>query len=144
MSGLARPLKRSRLSRMRHHTLAKFAFLVSALVGTVLPILVLGAPELSAPRSGEGPDLGAIVQHALQAAGEIEEGQNKSVVLLDLARFQLRTGAREAAKEATRQAIQSGRAIRSPIRSFEVALFSTCVGSQRGASSFLRIWAKWW
>src|SRR5208337_4039003 len=30
------------------------------------------------------------------------------------------------------------------LRSFEVALFSTCVGSQRGASSFLRIWAKWW
>jgi hypothetical protein len=28
--------------------------------------------------------------------------------------------------------------------SFEVALFSTCVGSQGGASSFLRIWAKWW
>ena len=101
---------------MRHHTLAKLTFLVSALIGTVLPILVLGASEPSASQSGEGADLGPIVQQALQAAGEMEEGQNKCLVLLDLARFQLGTGARQAAKEATRQAIQSGRAIRSPIR----------------------------
>src|SRR5271157_2387037 len=30
------------------------------------------------------------------------------------------------------------------IQNFEVALFSTCVSSKEGASSFLRIWAKWW
>src|SRR5947209_2642547 len=116
MSEIARPPRRSRVGRMHQHILAKFAFVASALIGTVSPILVHGAPEPSAPRSGEGPDLGATVQQALQAAREVEEGRNKSVVLLDLARFQLHTGARESAKEATRQAIQSGRAIQSPIR----------------------------
>ena len=33
----------------------------------------------------------------------------------------------------------------TPLECFEVALFSTCVWAQKGgASSFLRIWAKWW
>src|SRR5262245_99527 len=101
---------------MRHRTLAKIAFLVSALIGAVPPSLVLGAPEPSPPRSEEGPDLGAIVQQALRVASEMEEGPDKSYVLLNLAEFQLRAGAREAAKEATRQAVGSARAIGRPAR----------------------------
>jgi tetratricopeptide (TPR) repeat protein len=101
---------------MHHHILATSTPLAPAFIGTILPILALSGPDPSVPRSGEGPELEAIVQRALRAAKEIDEGQDKVFVLLDLARFQLRTGARESAKEATRQAIESGRAIREPLR----------------------------
>src|SRR5262245_29129998 len=75
------------------HFPARLALPISALLGTCWPILVHGAPGPPAPRPGDGPDVGAIVQQALRAAGEVEEGRDRSLVLLDLARFQLLTGA---------------------------------------------------
>jgi len=91
---------------MYNHISKLSAFLISIFIGMGLPILVQGALKPPAPGSGDGPNLGATVQQVIQAAGEIKDGRNKSVVLLDLARLQLLTGAREAATETTRQAIQ--------------------------------------
>src|SRR4051812_20822530 len=105
---------------MSHHILAKFAFLAPTLVGTALPILAIGVPEPATPRLGEGTDLGAIVVQALRAAGEIEEDRDRSFFLIDLARFHSRAGDRVVAQEAAQQALQSGRAIRNPIRRAEV------------------------
>src|SRR5262249_28634080 len=104
------------MRRVRPPDLAKLALLAAAFSGAVLPPLGPGGPGPSAARAGEGPDPAALVRQALQAAAGIQEGQDKAFVLRDLARFQLRDGAREAAEQAARQAIRSGRAIPSPVR----------------------------